>query len=123
MTKAELDFIGSMNMCDQISDEAYKEIVCHCGDPCEDAISREEFERRIKPYDTQDPMDKALYNFAHNILISCPSVQPEEYTGHWVRISPAKIYECSECGQTVMTDDIECYRYCHGCGAEMKGGD
>lgn len=41
-------------------------------------------------------------------------------TGHWVRISPAKIYECSECGQTVMTDDIECYHYCHGCGAKME---
>lgn len=40
------------------------------------AVSRSEFEKRIKPYDTEDGMDKALYNFAHNILISCPSVRP-----------------------------------------------
>lgn len=44
--------------------------------PCEDCISREEFERRIKPYDTEDKTDKALYNFAHNTLIGCPSVTP-----------------------------------------------
>ncbi len=40
-----------------------------------DMISREEFERRIKPYDTDDPMDKALYNFAHNKMIDCQSVE------------------------------------------------
>ena len=39
--------------------------------------------------------------------------------GKWLRISPAKIYECSECGQNVMTDDIECYAYCQHCGARM----
>lgn len=48
-----------------------------------------------------------------------PSAQPKK--GKWVRISPAKIYECSICGQNVMTDDIECYRFCHGCGADMRG--
>jgi hypothetical protein len=30
MTKEEIDFIGAMNMCDEISDEAYKKIMCHC---------------------------------------------------------------------------------------------
>ena len=30
MTKQEADFIGSMNMCDEISNEAYKKIMCHC---------------------------------------------------------------------------------------------
>lgn len=29
MTKQELDFIGSMNMCDEISNEAYEKIVNH----------------------------------------------------------------------------------------------
>ena len=38
MTREELDFIGSMNMCDEISNEAYKKIVCHCEEndsPCD----------------------------------------------------------------------------------------
>lgn len=39
--------------------------------------------------------------------------------GHWIKISPAGIYECSECGKNVMTSDIEAYEYCHGCGARM----
>ena len=46
-----------------------------------------------------------------------------ENKGEWKRISPAGIYECSECGQNVMTSDIECYKFCHGCGARMKGGE
>lgn len=52
-----------------------------------------------------------------------PSAQPERKTGRWLQISPAKIYECSECAQMVMTDDISCYKYCHGCGAYMGGGE
>ena len=41
--------------------------------------------------------------------------------GHWIKISPAGIYECSECGKNVMTSDIEAYEYCHNCGARMDG--
>lgn len=45
--------------------------------------------------------------------------QPER-TGKWIRISPAKIYECSICGKNVMTADIDEYHFCHGCGARME---
>ena len=48
------------------------------------------------------------------------SAQPERKRGKWIQISPARIYECSECGINMMTDDIECYKWCHGCGAEME---
>lgn len=41
--------------------------------------------------------------------------------GKWVKISPANIYECSQCGKNVMTDDISEYDFCHGCGADMRG--
>lgn len=43
-------------------------------------------------------------------------------TGHWKKISPAGIMECSVCGGNVLTSDIEAYKYCHHCGAKM-GGD
>lgn len=39
--------------------------------------------------------------------------------GKWIKIHPQGIYECSECHQNVMTSDIECYRFCHQCGARM----
>ena len=42
--------------------------------------------------------------------------------GEWKQISPAKIYECNLCHKTVMTSDIEEYRFCHGCGAKMQKG-
>ena len=45
----------------------------------------------------------------------------ERKKGEWLKISPAGIYECSACGQTVMTGDIAAYKYCHGCGARMGG--
>lgn len=41
-------------------------------------------------------------------------------TGKWVKISPAGIYECNQCGQNVMTADIEAYKFCPNCGAKME---
>ena len=73
-------------------------------EPCEDAISR------------QAVVD---YNNFLNELRKLPSVQPKVKTGHWIQISSHSIYECSECGQTVMTSDICAYEFCHGCGLRM----
>ena len=57
----------------------------------------------------------------NNLLSDIPSADVvERKRGEWVQISPAKIYECSVCGGNVMTTDIECYKYCHQCGALMK---
>lgn len=44
----------------------------------------------------------------------------QETQGVWLKISPAGIYECSECHQHVMTNDITSYRFCHGCGLRMS---
>ena len=55
------------------------------------------------------------------IIIKAMPPTSAERTGHWTKISPAKIYECSECGQNVMTYDIERYKYCPNCGCRMKG--
>ena len=64
-----------------------------------------------------------FYSFAELVVKQLPSVNPQEpKTGHWIKISPAKIYECSECGRNVMTRDIWAYEFCHGCGAKMVEG-
>lgn len=60
--------------------------------------------------------------FCISDLSTMLSAEPERKTGQWLQISPAGIYECSECAQMVMTEDIGCYKYCHGCGTYM-GGD
>ena len=59
--------------------------------------------------------------FGDGILYLVPSADRPQ--GEWVQISPAKIYECSICGQNVITSDIEAYKWCHGCGCRMKGTD
>lgn len=56
---------------------------------------------------------------AIRIIMELPSAERKH--GEWLQISPAKIYECSACGQNVMTTDIDCYSFCHGCGADMRG--
>lgn len=62
------------------------------------------------------------HQYMRNVLRSVESadVAPVRH-GHWIKISPAGIYECSECQKNVMTSDIEVYEYCHGCGAKMDG--
>ena len=55
---------------------------------------------------------------AMDIINELPPAQPKR--GKWIKISPANIYECSECGKHVMTNDICAYDFCHGCGAEME---
>jgi hypothetical protein len=41
-------------------------------------ISREEFLKRIKPYDTSDNMDKSLYNFALHKMVETPNANVVE---------------------------------------------
>jgi hypothetical protein len=77
---------------------------------CDDLISRQA---------AIDALD--CINGVEEVLKSLPSAEPERKTGKWLKISPAGIYECSECGQAVMTGDIEAYKFCHGCGAKMEG--
>ena len=79
----------------------------------------------IKRVDALEIVNNNLSRFMIALRIGdCPSadVVPVKH-GHWIKISPAGIYECSECGKNVMTSDIEAYEYCHGCGARMDGDE
>ena len=65
-----------------------------------------------------EAVESAKSIIADNIR-QLPPAQPKR--GKWIKISPANIYECSECGKHVMTNDICAYDFCHGCGADMRG--
>ena len=68
---------------------------------------------------TMDNGDEYInYGDAVGEIERLPPVQPKR--GKWIKISPANIYECSECGKSVMTNDICAYDFCHGCGADMR---
>ena len=87
-------------------------------EPCEDAISRAWLKEAIHNFYyglKHTPTEEDIQAY----IDAAPSVTPKQKMGHWVKISPAGIYECSECGQNVMTGDIDAYRHCHGCGARM----
>ena len=95
----------------------------------EDAISRHEAIDAIYAcyIGGKEAVDKAPYSdhYAEGIDEAVTAVEElhsvsTEKTGWWKKISPANIYECSECGQNVMTDDICAYKFCHGCGAKME---
>ena len=77
-----------------------------------------EIERWLQPHSANET-PKLLDDAAHAI----EELSKERKTGKWVKISPAEIYECNQCGQNVMTSDIEAYKFCHGCGAQIIGGD
>lgn len=77
MTREDLDFIGSMNMCDEISDEAYKKIVCHFEgqEPCGDCINRKAVMDCFKKW--QPYMATRMWEFEKE-LKELPSVNPQE---------------------------------------------
>lgn len=60
----------------------------------------------------EDVMDWLIDQYANGT--------PQPKAGRWIKICPADIYECSVCGQDVMTPDICAYKYCHQCGAKMQ---
>jgi hypothetical protein len=87
----------------------------------------------IKVYADDDPQDKAekmyqicgdiaeLAEVARCIQGYCTIPSAEAVQGEWIRVGH-DIYECSLCHQNVMTKDIDCYSYCHRCGASMRNG-
>ena len=144
MTREEIDFIGSMNMCDEISNEAYKKIVCHFREqePCEDAISRQEaIEAMYALCNTDETLkenpwrDNPHIDAITDAIEDLPSVNPlsKDYntiyytpqpkTGYWILTSDddCEYCTCSECGYQngenwMIGSQI---KFCQECGAKM----
>lgn len=138
MTREEADFIGAMNMCDEISNEAYKKIMCHCEEqqPCEDCITKAEVINTIhktiygffdiadddseEPINDKDKLLLTINKAISNEVKALPSVKPQPKNGEWIDTDDTDewwggIYRCSICGEEM----IGRYSYCPGCGAEM----
>ena len=73
-------------------------------------------------------------NFAGNhsalkaLINMQPSIEPERKPGHWEWDQRTGEYVCSECGcnpiyerTTPDCSEIDKYKFCRWCGAEMKG--
>jgi hypothetical protein len=134
MTKEEADFIGAMNMCDEISNEAYKKIMCHCEvqEPCEDAISRkaalEAILTRVPDFCGSDEGGNLINrNETASYIRNLPSVTPKQKTGRWFYDKSIENWRCSECKKTPKTIGyfgsanfmVEHFKFCNHCGAKM----
>ena len=75
-----------------------------------------EFEAGIQDFSPADTSDERFKEVCNAVLALLKAQEPVK----WVKISPAGIYECSGCGQNVMTSDIDAYKYCHGCGRVVE---
>jgi len=85
MTREELDFIGAMNMCDEISNEAYRKITIHFEEqePCNDCISREAVENITWQDPTYtDPLN--VLTEAREKIRALPPVQPKQ---DWIPVT------------------------------------
>ena len=114
----KIQFVGEYDRQREAKDVAIKALE---QEPCEDAISRQAVIESIEFFQ-MNPQHFDFINLIDDIK-EIPSVKTQEpKTGHWKRIG-YDIYECSICGQNVMTGDICAYRHCHGCGAKMESED
>ena len=84
---------------------------------CGDLISRADAISALNGIGTTWEQDCEI----QRVVESVPSVSAEPKRGEWKRVGH-DIWECSSCHQNVMTRDIDCYNFCHRCGAKMKGG-
>lgn len=124
MTREEADFIGGMNMCDEISNEAYKKIMCHCEEqePCEDCISRQAVIIALGEWIVSGEYQ---YTNATDYLVkrikALPPVKLKSKIGHWIAVENEEMetmgYYCSECDLPMETENQT--RFCPNCGAKM----
>lgn len=84
-------------------------------------IDADEMLKRLESWNTDDVMDKALYNFTLSRIIEQPTVdaQPVRH-GKWIGKSTGGEYFdcCSECGYVEWDAPNN---YCPRCGAKMRG--
>lgn len=152
MTREDLDYIGAMNLHDEISNEAYKKIACHFEgqepktdnrvkielnrvknelEPCEDAISRQAVLDLVEHYNS-DGLGSVFYGYEEgvkfaNAVNKLPSVKPQEKTGHWIDID-SETYtwkiRCDQCGheRSMMSTQGKYPNFCEECGTDMRGG-
>lgn len=81
--------------------------------------------KRLEEWNTNDSMDKALYNFTLCRITEQPTIEPERKTGKWhPRIySHIEMMVCSECNSEFSYDaetGVRDYNYCPHCGARME---
>ena len=69
--------------------------------------------RNFHPACTSDGVELDMLKAVQELL-------KEQETTRWKQISPAGIYECEKCGKHIISQDMECFKYCFNCGRPVK---
>jgi predicted Zn-ribbon and HTH transcriptional regulator len=85
--------------------------------PCKDCVSREAVLMELGKYLCGVPYEKGI----DEVIKELPTVAPQLKIGKWMEFCYQNLV-CSNCGYVVADTDIDGYKYCPKCGAEMSGG-
>lgn len=85
-------------------------------------IDADEMIKRLQEWNTNDGMDKALYNFTMHRILEQPTIEPKRQKGKWIRHKDGSA-TCNQCGfkQTAIWDLDGWQNYCGHCGCDMRG--
>ena len=92
-------------------------------EPCEDCISRERVLLEINRIGFDAFTSYDYYSNLYDFVAGLSSEEPERKKGKWIWDKRTGTYHCSECGHDPLHEDvgeIEEYKYCMNCGAEME---
>lgn len=80
--------------------------------------------QRLKEWNTDDPMDKALYNFGVNRINEQPTIE-ERKTGTWnkyYRMHSGDTFICNNCGSCfIVLQGADKMNFCPNCGSDNRG--
>ena len=79
---------------------------------------------RLEEWNTNDSMDKALYNFALCRINEQPTIEPERKKGRWIPVTNGRGgHECDQCHEYApswATGEEHLTKYCPNCGVRCK---
>ena len=90
------------------------------------AIDADEMIKRLQEWNTNDAMDKALYDFTMHRILEQPTIEPERKTGKWNRyykMHSGDTFVCNRCGSCfVVLQGEDKMNICPNCGS-YNGGE
>lgn len=87
-------------------------------EPCDDAINRQAAIEAFKPRGIAEDVWQECNEY--KVLMSLPSVNPQQKTGHWIIHSDYDAIECDKCGRAYSEYDYNAFNYCPNCGVRME---
>ena len=111
---------GLSRMLDELVEDSKKSVEYETDDDC---ISRERVLLEINRIGFDAFTSYDYYSNLYDFVAGLSSEEPERKKGKWIWDKRTGTYHCSECGHDPLHEDvgeIEEYKYCMNCGAEME---